>query len=267
MELELTGKVAIVSGASKGIGKAIAVALAHEGVRVGLMARGAGALEDTLDEIKGNDGTAMIVTADGTDADSVTGAVTQLTDAYSGLDIVVNNLGGAEKLGAFEDLSDEDWFDAYDLNVLSAVRLVRSSLPWLRQSPAARIINISSIVGLQPGVYNPHYSATRAALLNVSKSLANLLAEDGVLVNSIAPGPVDTDAWGRVVEQVAERSGITADEARADMEERESIKIPLGRIGDPTDVAGCAVFLASKQASWITGACFHIDGGKLMGIG
>ena len=106
-----------------------------------------------------------------------------------------------------------------------------------------------------------------AALLNVGKSLANLLAEDGVLLNSIAPGPVDTDAWGRAVAQAAERSGITVDEARADLELRESIKIPLGRIGDPTDVPGCAVFLASKQAAWITGACFHIDGGKLMGIG
>ena len=266
MNLGLTGRVAIVSGASKGIGRGIAVALADEGVRVGLMARGIEALTDTQAEIEQRGGSAMVVAADGTDEDSVQSAVDHLVKAYSGIDIVVNNVGGAPRFGSFEDLDDSDWLAAYDLNVMAAVRLVRSSLPWLRMSDAPRIINITSATGLEPGVFNPHYSATRAALLNMSKGLANALADDGILVNSIAPGPVRTDAWERAILDAAERTGEAPEAVAQALEQSEASKIPLGRIGEPADIAGCAVFLASDQAGWITGSCLQVDGGKLRSI-
>jgi 3-oxoacyl-[acyl-carrier protein] reductase len=267
VNLGLIGKVAIVSGASKGIGRGIALALADEGVRVGLMARGVEALDDAQSEIERRGGTAMVVSADGTDESSVMSAVKRLTDNFARLDIVVNNLGGAPRFGGFEDLEDADWLAAYDLNVMSTVRLVRHSLPWLRDSDSPRIINISSVSGLEPGVFNPHYSGTRAALLNLSKSLANTLAKDGILVNAIAPGPVRTDAWERAISDAAERTGDSPDTMSKAMEQAQALKIPLGRIGEPADVAGCVVFLASDQASWMTGTCLQVDGGKLRSIG
>lgn len=242
------------------------MALAAEGVRVGLMARGVEALDDTQAEIERLGGTSITLTADSTDEDSVKSAVDRLVDAYSGVDIVVNNVGGAPRFGDFEDLDDADWLSAYDLNVMAAVRLVRSSLPWLRKSAAPRIINITSVTGLEPGIFNPHYSATRAALLNLSKNMANALAGDGILVNCIAPGPVRTDSWERAILDAAERTGDDPEDVARALEQSESSKIPLGRIGESADVAGCAVFFASDQASWITGSCLQIDGGKIRSI-
>lgn len=262
MELGLKNKVAIVSGASKGIGLAISRALAREGVKVVLCSRGKEALGQARDSIEREGGIARAVSADLTKPAQVKKVVTAALKTFGRIDIIINNAGGAERFGAFEDLTSRDWSRAYQLNVLSAVELARSALPALRKSPSARIINISSLVGLQPGTHNPHYAAAKAALINVSKALANQLAPRNILVNVVCAGPVYSDAWDRNVKYVAKLKDQSAALTRKNFDRQEAAKIPLGRIGRPQDISGLVVFLASEQAAWITGSCFVVDGGK-----
>lgn len=263
---DLRGRTALITGGSKGIGAASARALGGAGANVVVTARGEDALAAVVGEIEACDGEAMSVVADATDGASVERALDTLKQRYGGLDILVNNVGGAPKMAGFWDLDDADWLESYNLNVMGAVRFTRLAVPLLRESKTPRIINITSISALQPGTYNPHYAAAKAALLNLSKYLSNLLVEDGILVNSVCPGPVYSDSWDRNVERLAEERGITVDKCRAAVDREEAAKIPLKRIGEGRDVAGLVVFLASDEASWITGSCFHVDGGKTRSI-
>lgn len=263
MNLELKGRTAIVTGGSKGIGRAIAKSLASEGVNVVICARGADALATIEEEINQSGGNAVAISADATNPEAVRHVVTTTIDRFGGLDILVNNVGGAVKFAKFADLEERDWFDAFDLNVMPVVYFVRHALPWLRHSPAPRIINISSISGVQPGFYNPHYTITKAAVINLSKYLANQFVDDKILVNVVAPGPVHSHAWNRSVQTFANSQNIPFDEASIQIEQQEASKIPLGRVGEGHDVAGLVTFLASNQAAWITGSCFHVNGGKL----
>lgn len=263
MELGLNGRVAIVTGGSKGIGRAIAMSLAQEGVHVTICARGTESLAEVQKEVQRSGGKIVAVRANVTASDDVQRVVLAAGEQFGRIDILVNNAGGATKFAGFLELTDDDWHEAFDLNVMSVVYFARYALSWLRQSPAARIINISSISGIEPGSYNPHYTVTKAAIINLSKYLANQLAQDGVLVNVVCPGPVYSDSWDRNVQRVASIRNISLDEARGQVEKEEESKIPLGRIGVGDDVAALVTFLASDQAAWITGSCFHVNGGKL----
>lgn len=264
MNLGLTGKVALVTGGSKGIGRAIAQALAEEGARVAVTARGAEALQKTAEELSHLN--ILTVAADATDQEAVSAAVKQVIDTYGALDILINNVGGAGVFGGFADLADLDWQNAFDLNVLSIVHFVRACEAPLRKSKHGRIINISSIAGVQPGMFNPHYTITKAATINLSKFLANYFVKDGVLVNTVCPGPVHSDSWEDNVRRLALERRIPMEEAWQQVEREESLKVPLGRIGEGEDIAGLVTFLASDKASWITGSCFHVNGGKLGSI-
>lgn len=263
MGSELKGRVAIVSGGSKGIGKAIAKSLANEGVNVVICARGVEALETVQKEIQQSGGNAVIASADATDPDAVRDVIATAIERFGGLDILVNNVGGVNRFAGFLELTDDEWLEAFELNVMAMVYFVRHALPWLRQSRAARIINISSISGVQPGSYNPHYTITKAAVINLSKYLANQFARDHILVNVVCPGPVHSHFWDRNVQQVANSRGISFDEARVQVDVEEAAKIPLSLVGEGDDVAGLVTFLASDKAAWITGSCFHVNGGKL----
>lgn len=264
MNLELNGQVALVTGGSKGIGRAIAQALAVEGAQVAITARGTGALKEAALEMSAFN--VLTVSADATDQNAVDAAIKRVIDVYGKLDILVNNVGGAENFGGFSDLADLDWRNAFDLNVLSMVHFVRAAEPFLRKSERGRIINISSIAGVQPGAFNPHYTVTKAATINLSKFLANYFAKDGVLVNVVCPGPVHSESWDANVRRLALERHISTDAAWQQVEHEELSKIPLGRVGDGEDVAGIVAFLASDKASWITGSCFHVNGGKLSAI-
>lgn len=265
MESGLKGRVAIVTGGSMGVGKAIARSLAHEGASVVICARGADALEAVTREIQQGGGSAVAVVADATDPDIAGSVVETAIDRFGGLDILVNNVGGAGRFGGLSELTDQDWLDAFNLNVMTVVHFVRFALPALRQSSSARIINISSTSGVQPGSYNPHYTAAKAAVINVSKYFANLYARDQILVNVVCPGPVYSESWDRNVQRIADIREITLDDARNQVDVEEAGKIPLGRVGEGDDVAGLVTFLASDKAAWITGSCFHVNGGKLAG--
>jgi 3-oxoacyl-[acyl-carrier protein] reductase len=264
MNLELNGRVALVTGGSKGIGRAIAKALAEEGVRVAVTARGAEALRKTASEL--SEFKVLAVPADATDQQATRAAVDRVVDVFGGLDILVNNVGGAGKFGGFGELADTDWRNAFDLNVLSLVHFVRAAEQYLRKSKWGRIINISSISGVQPGAFNPHYAVTKAATINLSKFLANYFVQDGVLVNVVCPGPIHSESWDENVRRLALERGIEIEEVRQDVEREESSKIPLGRVGEGEDIAGLTIFLASERANWITGSCFHVNGGKLRTI-
>ncbi len=264
MKIDLEGRVALVTGGSKGIGRAIVQTLAEGGAQVAITARGAEALKKTAAELSGSK--ILTIPADATDQKEVGLVIARVIDVFGQLDILVNNVGGASKFAGFKDLTDADWRHAFDLNVLSLVHFSRAAEPHLRASKAGRIINISSIVGVQPGTFCPHYAVTKAATINLSKFLSNYFVDDGVLVNVVCPGPVHSEAWNENVSRLAGERGISMEEAWQQVEHEEQAKIPIGRVGEGEDIAGLVAFLASERANWITGSCFHANGGKLRTI-
>ncbi len=264
MNLGLAGRRALVTGGSKGIGRAIARALAEEGARVAITARGKEALLNVASELTEFD--VLTIQADATNQDDVRAVVARVADVLGGLDILVNNVGGPGRFGGFKDLTDADWRAAFDLNVLSLVHFVQAAEQHLRESAHGRIINISSISGIQPGAFNPHYTVTKAATINLSKYLANYFAKDGVLVNVVCPGPVHSESWEDNIHRLASERGMRFEEIWKLVEAEESAKIPLGRVGEGQDIAGFVAFVASDRANWVTGSCFHVNGGKLRTI-
>lgn len=262
----LSGRVALVSGGSKGIGRAIVQALLQDGARVVLTARGKDALATASAALAPYGPNMLAVAADATRQEDIDRVVRQAIETFGSLDILVNNVGGAGKFAGFGELSDDDWRQAYELNVLSLVHFVRAAEQYLRQSSCGRIINISSIAGIQPGSFNPHYTVCKAATINLSKYLAGYFVKDKVLVNVVCPGPVHSDSWQENVTRLAGVRGMSAAEAWQQVEVEESAKIPLGRVGEGEDIAGLVSFLASDKASWITGSCFHVNGGKMQSI-
>jgi len=264
MNFSLDGKVALVTGGSKGIGRAIAQSLAEEGARVIITARGETALQEAMQELSRFK--ILAIKADATNESEVNEVVKYVIDSHGKLDILINNIGGVSKSGSFSDLSNSDWVNAFDLNVMSIVNFVRASESYLRRSTSGRIIIISSISAVQPGVFNPHYTISKASTVNLGKFLANYFVNDNVLVNTVCPGPVHSDSWDVNVRRLALDRRQSFEDAWEQVESEESQKIPLGRVGNGDDIAPLVSFLASEKASWITGSCFHINGGKLKSV-
>jgi 3-oxoacyl-[acyl-carrier protein] reductase len=261
MDLELKGRVALVSGASEGIGRAVAEAFAKEGAQVVLTSRRANRLDATVDRIAKAGGTALGIPADLTQAAEVEALFQQITEAVGRLDVLVNNVGAVVEFAGFEQIAEKDWLESFDVNVMTAVRMSRGALPLLRRSDRARILFVGSLGAKQPTGVWPHYNATKAAMVNLAKSLAMQLAKEGINVNAVSPGPIWTESWDREAAQLAGRQGISVEEAGRVLVQTKAAKVPLGRIGTPADVAGLCLFLASPYAGWITGANFAVDGG------
>lgn len=263
MELDLNGRVAIVTGGGKGIGKSIAMSLANAGAKVVICARSKESLSSVQNDINKSGGECLYVCADVCRPEPVQKVIDTTIEKFGGIDILVNNAGGVTKFAGFFELTDSDWLETFQLNVMSVVYFIRYALPFLQQSQAARVINISSISGVEPGSYNPHYTITKAAIINLSKFLSNLVAGKNVLVNVVCPGPVHSHSWDMNVERIAKIRNISFDEAKIQIDSEESAKIPIGWIGGGEDVASLVTFLASEKSRWITGSCFHVNGGKL----
>ena len=266
MKLNLKNKVAIITGGSKGIGREISIALAAEGVRVIIAARNTVDIDEVCSCIRKSGGEAFGIQVDVTSELEATEAVRRTIENFGQLDFLINNAGGAVKFGSLQDCSEKDWLDSFRLNVIGCVNFVKASEAALIQSSQGRILTISSISGLQPGLFNPHYCASKAATINFSKYLANIYASKNICCNVLCVGPVHSDSWNSNVESIAVSGGISFQEAYNQLEEQESLKIPLGRVGEPMDVSGMVVFLMSERASWITGATFQINGGKYAAI-
>jgi 3-oxoacyl-[acyl-carrier protein] reductase len=251
MELGLRDKVAIVTGASRGIGKAIASALAAEGCRLVVIARGAQALHEAAAEFRSAGAEVLALSVDVTLSDALADVVEQTLASYGRIDILVHNAGGSRGQDVF-DTSDDDWHAALALNVVALSNFARLVAPVMSAQGSGRIIAISSIFGRESGG-RTSYNALKAALISLTKSLALQLAPRNILVNSIAPGSIlfPGSSWDRRVK--ADPEG---------MEDFVQKNLPLGRFGAPEEVAALVVFLASAASSLITGSCITVDGGQ-----
>jgi len=246
MDLELKDRVALVTGASRGIGKAIALAFAAEGARVALVARGEERLRAAAAEVAALGVPTLPVVADVTAAADVERLTRETMAAFGRIDALVNNAGGS-----FPD-DDEGWEQAYRANIEAAVRCTRAVVPQMRAQGGGAIVHVASIWGREAGGGLP-YNAMKAAMISHAKNSALALAKDGIRVNSVAPGSVrfPGGSWDRRAE--ADPEGM----ARFVRE-----NIAMGRFGTPEEIASVVVFLCSPRASWVTGACVNIDGGQ-----
>jgi putative oxidoreductase len=253
MTQRLDGIRALVTGGSAGIGLAAARALLAGGAGVAVASRDPAA---AAAEIGAHPVTADLATAAGP-GEAVAGAVSVL----GGLDVVVNNVGVA-RIADWDEVADAEWQAAWDTNVMSCVRTIRAALPHLRASEHAAIVNVASTAGKRPSLGMPHYSVTKAAVLSLSRLVADAHAKDGIRCNAVCPGPTRTPAWldeGGLADQTAARGGRNRDEVLAGV----GAGRPIGRMAEPDEIGAVIAFLASPAASYVTGAAWSADGGTV----
>jgi len=247
MDLGLRDRLCLVTGSTGGIGLETARLLVAEGALVATCARG------DAPEV----GEAVHISADLSQPGEPERAVAEASSGLGGLHVLVNNVGVARQ-ARFEDVADEEWEAYWQLNVMSYVRAVRAAVPQLREAGGGSIVNVSSTAGKRPSTGMPHYSVTKAAVLSLSRLLADLYAKDGIRCNAVTPGPTATDAW------LGE--GGLADQQGGDRDEvlrKVGAGRPLGRLATPEEIAAVIVFLCSDRASYVTGAAWSADGGTV----
>ncbi len=257
MDLGLQGKVALVTAASKGLGKAIAWELAREGCRVAICAREQTTLDATAEEIRHATGAEVLaLPCNVTQADQIDRLVASAQARFGRIDILVNNAGGPPT-GSFAIFDDAAWQRALDLNLMSAVRLCRAVLPGMKERGWGRIINSTSVMVKQPEEGFVLSTAARAGLVGMAKTIAAEYAAAGITVNNVCPGYTLTDRVRALAESRMAAEGRSYEEVLADY----AAEIPAGRLGRPEELAALVVFLASERASYITGATIPVDGG------
>jgi 3-oxoacyl-[acyl-carrier protein] reductase len=266
MDLGLKNKVALVTGGSKGIGKAIAVGLAREGCAVAICARGGNELSQTAAEIKTSGGIALAISADVTIVNDATRLVAETTRQFGTIHILVNNAGGVSKFAPFEEITDEDWTHTLNLNLLSCVRVTRAVLPYMQKQKWGRIINISSESGVQPDPLMPDYNASKAAMNCLTKSLSKAYGKDGILINTVSPAFIRTPLAVEFLGKQAAAKEISLEEAEKQFLQGFRPNIVVGRAGQSEEVAAVTVFLASEAASFITGSNYRVDGGSVASL-
>jgi len=262
MDLGLKGKVALVAGASQGMGRAVALGFAREGAKVSICARGEAQLKEAAEMIRRETGgEALATVADMTKAEDIQRFVARTVEKFGRLDVVVTNAGGPPP-GEFMKFTDEDWEKAFHLNFMSALRLAREAVPHMRKVGGGRVVNITSYSVKEPIAGLVLSNAIRSAVIGLAKTLSRELAKDNILVNNVCPGRIDTERARKLSQARAERLKRPVEEINREM----AAEIPLGRYGTAEEMAGLIVFLASERASYITGTTIQIDGGLVRGI-
>ncbi len=256
MDLGLNGKVAVVAAASKGLGRASALALAREGARVTICARTAADLQRAADEIRAETGADVLaVPADVATADGISSVVAAAAERFGGIDVLVDNSGGPA-IGKFADLTDEDWRQAFEVVTLNFVRFVREVVPYMQRRHWGRIVGIQSMSVKQPVGNIDLSNGVRPGVAGLMKAIMPELARDGITINLVLPGSFRTDRilaarGAESQEQIEERLAATG------------AAIPLGRMGEPIELGDLVAFLASERASYITGSVYQVDGGYI----
>lgn len=261
MEYNLNGKTALVVASSQGLGRAIAEGLLKEGANVVISGRDEDKLKKVHEQLTAlGKGKVSYITADITKRSDITDLVNGTVETYGTIDILVNNAGGPPA-GSFESITEEQWQQAFELNLLSYIRLIKESLPYLKKQDG-KIINIasSSIKEPIPGLILSN--TFRTGIIGLSKTIAQEFAEYGILVNTVAPGRIATDRVKHLDSINAEKQGIT----RQEVEEKVKATIPLKRYGTPEEFANVVVFLASDANAYMTGSAFLVDGGMVKSI-
>lgn len=266
MDLYLGGRIALVTGSSKGIGAGIARGLAREGAIVIVHGRDAELAREVAAQIVEAGGRAHVVTGDLTDARQVEAMLAEARARVGDIEILVNNAGGSGGSSDWSTTETDAWASTYDANVLAAVRVSKAVLPPMRRAGWGRIINISSLAGLMPPAGNPDYSAAKAAILAMSASMAKAVAADGVTVNTVSPGTIHSEKLEDKFREVAQQRGVAHDAAWREVEAAVLplfAEVPVGRVGTLEEISDAVAFIASPRASYITGSNLRLDGGLL----
>ena len=262
MDLGLQDKVAIVTGGSKGIGKATALALAQEGADVAICARGIEALEETAAEIRSRTGRRVLaVSADMSILEDIQNLVASTVAELGGVDILVNNAVNSTA-APFMDLPDEAWLNHINVKVMGYVRCSREVIPHMRRRGGGRIINVGGMAARRIRKTNITNGASNAAVANIAKNLSDQVAKDGILVNCIHPGGSKSPRQDMMMEKRAEYANISVEET----ERLELSAIPIGRMVEPEDLANMIVFMVSDKASAVTGQTIAVEGGASRGV-
>lgn len=248
MKFNLNNKIAVVTGASQGIGKIIAFELAKSGAHVACISRNKKAIESIVDEITINGGQASSFPCDISDSDTLSEIITEIIKENSRIDILVNN-AGITKDSLLIRMSIEQWDDVINTNLKGAFHCTKAVVRYMMKNKFGRIINITSIVGLTGNAGQANYAASKAGLIGMTKSIAKEVASRGITANCIAPGWIETSMTDKL-------SGEVKNEFLS--------HIPIGRIGSPNDIANAVIFLASDEAGYITGQTITVDGGRII---
>jgi len=256
MNLGLKGKKAIVTAASKGLGRAVVLRLAEEGVELAICARGPENLQRIDEDIHRLGGRVFSTPADVSDQNGIKDFVALAAERLGAVDILVNNAGGP-KPGRFGDLANADWENAFNLTFMSVVRLCHEVIPHMRKRGSGRIINLSSLSVKQPLEGLISSNSIRLAVTGLAKTLADELAPENITVNTVCPGFALTDRLKDYMASIAKRENRSVEEVMSNF----AAKIPMGRLAEPENIADVVVFLASERASYLTGLCIPVDGG------
>jgi 3-oxoacyl-[acyl-carrier protein] reductase len=257
VDLGLQDRVCVVTGSTAGIGLETARMLADEGAKVVVSGRN----PDRVEAARADAGAALGVPGDLASPGAPEELIARAEAELGRVDCLVNNVGVAVQT-SFDELTDDDWEAMWQLNVMSYVRAIRAALPGMRGRGSGRIVNVSSTAGKRPSTSMPDYSVTKAAVLSLSRLVADVYAADGILCNAVTPGPTASPAWlaeGGLADQAARRSGKSREDVLAGVAKGR----PLGRLAEPEEIAAVVVFLCSDRASYVTGSAWSADGGTV----